>query len=61
MKNQKIIIDAVEKSPIGFNCDMENGTVLATSPTIIVKTPNGALALTKLRELVEVEIGIKLT
>jgi methionyl-tRNA formyltransferase len=61
VKNQKIIIDAVENSPIGFNCDMENGTVLATSPIIVVKTPNGALALTKLRELVEVEIGVKLT
>ena len=46
--NNKIIIDWVEFSDFGFNSDIENGTIINTKP-LIIKTTNGALKLTKLR------------
>jgi methionyl-tRNA formyltransferase len=59
--SQKLIIDKVEESYLGFNYDIENGIILEVEPNIIVKTPNGALEIKKLRKKVEVKIGDKLT
>ena len=47
---QKIIIDKVEFSDAGFQNEIKNGTILKIEPTLIVKTPNGALAINKMRE-----------
>lgn len=57
----KLIIDKVQEASLGFSFDIENGTILEVNPNIIVKTPNGALEITRLREKVELEIGVKLT
>ena len=46
--NQKIVIDWVEFSDFGFNSEIENGTIINKDP-LIVKTTNGALKLTTLR------------
>ena len=43
VNNQKLIIDKVKDCSYGFRFDTENGTILALTPNIVVKTPNGAL------------------
>lgn len=55
--DKKIIIDEVKYSNCGYSNDMENGVILANSPKIIVKTPNGAIELIKIRGLFNPEIG----
>tara|TARA_B110000003_G_scaffold29053_1_gene27412 strand:- start:3048 stop:3908 length:861 start_codon:yes stop_codon:yes gene_type:complete len=59
-ENNKIIIDEVKFSEIGYDSKIENGVVIVNEPNIIVKTPNGALELIKLRTPVSLEIGCKL-
>lgn len=59
-ENNKIIIDEVKFSEIGYNDEIDNGIVLANEPNIIVKTPNGPLELTKLRTPIKLSIGCKL-
>jgi methionyl-tRNA formyltransferase len=44
--NDKITIHQVTFSDYGFNADMPDGLILTTNPHLIVKTPNGAVALT---------------
>ena len=61
INGKKIIIDKVQEVSLGFSFDIENGTILEVEPNIIVKTPNGALEIKRLRKKVELEIGIKLT
>tara|TARA_B100000963_G_C22631185_1_gene675011 strand:- start:716 stop:1588 length:873 start_codon:yes stop_codon:yes gene_type:complete len=46
--DKKIIIDKVDFSSHAFKADMENGLVLRANP-LVIKTPNGALEITKLR------------
>ena len=53
----KLIIDKVEYCFHGFRFDTENGTVLAITPNIVVKTPNGALEIKKYRRKLKIEIG----
>lgn len=48
LNGDKITIDWVEFSDIGFDASVSNGTVLSTNPPT-VKTPNGALELVSLR------------
>lgn len=48
MKGQKVIIDWVEYSDLGFDSAISNGTILTKKP-IIVKTPNGAMELVSIR------------
>lgn len=48
--NQKVIIDKVEYSKLGFNGDMKNGLILKIEPKLVIKTPNGALVINKIRE-----------
>jgi len=58
---QKIILDWVEFDNLGFSYDMPDGEILQTYPYLIVKTPNGALKITKLREgNVKINVGEKL-
>ena len=59
-ENNKIIIDEVKFSEIGYNSKIENGVIIVNEPNIIVKTPNGALELIKLRIPVSLKIGCKL-
>lgn len=59
-EGKKIIVDQAKQSDYGYNSEIANGTVLNTSPNIVVKTPNGALELTKLRDPIELKIGDKL-
>lgn len=51
--NQKIIIDKVEFSDIGYNFSQKNGSVLAVHPDVIVKTSNGAIKLTLFRNEID--------
>jgi methionyl-tRNA formyltransferase len=48
--NEKIIIDKIEKSDIGFDQDLQNGTILSTNP-LIVKCPNTAVEIISHREI----------
>tara|TARA_Y100000816_G_C26106296_1_gene588084 strand:+ start:2931 stop:3791 length:861 start_codon:yes stop_codon:yes gene_type:complete len=57
---KKIIIDKVAEVSLGFRFNEENGTILKINPNIIVKTPNGALELKRIRNLVSVKIGGRL-
>ena len=57
VNNQKLIIDKVKDCSYGFRFDTENGTILALTPNIIVKTPNGALEVKKSRRKLKIEIG----
>ncbi|MDB4171579.1 hypothetical protein N9750_05665, partial [Polaribacter sp.] len=59
-ENNKIIIDEVKFSEIGYHDEIDNGIVLANEPNIIVKTPNGPLELTKLRTPIKLSLGCKL-
>jgi len=47
--NQKIIIDKISYSDYGFNNEMPNGLILKNEPAILVKTPNGVVELTQVR------------
>jgi methionyl-tRNA formyltransferase len=49
---EKVIIDKVVGSNLGYHFDMENGTILNDNP-LIVKTPNGALEILNMRGNVE--------
>ncbi len=49
LRDQKIIIDQIIFSELGYENDMPNGLILRTDPTILVKTPNGVIELIKVR------------
>lgn len=58
LNNEKIIIDWVEFDNLGFSYDMPDGYVLQSNPELVVKVPNGALRITRLRNnLVEINDG----
>ena len=59
-EGEKLIIDEVKFSEIGFNSELKNGTVLVNEPNIVIKTPNGALEITKLRTPIKLKVGSKL-
>ncbi len=44
LNNEKMIINSILFSEHGYSYNMNNGTVLSTSP-LIIKTPNGAIEL----------------
>jgi methionyl-tRNA formyltransferase len=60
VNGNKLTIDEVEEVSNGFNSLTENGIVLEIEPNIIVKTPNGALKLTKFREDIKITKGDQL-
>ena len=43
-----------------LNSELKNGTVLVNEPNIVIKTPNGALEITKLRTPIKLKVGSKL-
>lgn len=49
INEQKVTIDEVQFSDLGFDCTTENGTILSINP-ICVKTANGAIELVAIRE-----------
>ena len=49
VNNQRVIIDELVCSEVGFNNDMPNGLVLETNP-VLIKTQNGVVKLTKVRK-----------
>jgi methionyl-tRNA formyltransferase len=49
LNGQRIIIDKIEYSDLGFNYDTPNGLILKNDPNISVKTPNGVVVLTQIR------------
>lgn len=61
LNNQKIIIDEIQENSNGFRFDTDNGTILEINPKIIVKTPNGAIEINKIRNNFSIKIGDKLT
>lgn len=48
-ENDKIIIDEVSFSELGFNNDAPNGLILQVEPDLVIKTPNGALKIDSIR------------
>ena len=48
--NNKIIIDKISFSKIGFNSELPNGTIIQVKPKLIVKTSNGAVIIELLRD-----------
>ena len=50
IKNQKLIIDKIDLCTLGFDFKTENGTILAVTPNIVVKTTNGALEIKSTRQ-----------
>jgi len=49
LSGMKVIIDQIGFSSKGFSWDMPNGLVVGTEPEPLVKTPNGIVALRKIR------------
>jgi methionyl-tRNA formyltransferase len=49
LNDQRVIIDEIVYSDMGFKQDFPNGMVLGTSP-VLVKTQNGVVELSKIRE-----------
>jgi len=49
INGKKVIIDEVKFSDYAYSFDMKNGLILNNEP-LIVKTPNGAIEITKVRE-----------
>lgn len=54
---QKVIIDRVSFDDAGFQQSTPNGTLLRTEPKVLVKTPNGALAIDSFRGSFEFRDG----
>ncbi len=50
LDGKKIIIDQVAFSDLGYKDSDPNGLILSVEPTVIVKTPNGAIELRNIRE-----------
>ncbi|AWA28645.1 hypothetical protein HYN48_00295 [Flavobacterium magnum] len=50
LDGEKITIDKVTFSDFGFDCNIENGTILQTNPSVLVKTQNGVIELTQIRD-----------
>ena len=49
VNNQRVIIDEIMYTEMGFNQDIPNGKVINTNP-VLVKTANGVVELTKIRK-----------
>jgi methionyl-tRNA formyltransferase len=53
---EKVTIDKISYSNHGYEYDLVNGTILKVNP-LIVKTPNGAIEIKKIREKIELTKG----
>lgn len=47
--NQKVVIDEIKYSELGFKQEIPNGTIVSVSP-LCVKTPNGVIEIVKMRD-----------
>ena len=57
--SNKIIIDEIEFSNVGYNYDMPNGLILSVTP-LLVKTANGVIQIKKFRDIdFELTLGAK--
>ena len=61
-KEDKVIIDKVSFSSHGYHFEDCNGEIIAISPKVLIKTPNGIIALESIRteKKLNFEIGKKL-
>jgi len=50
-KDKLLIIDEIKYSYIGYDNELPNGSILAISPNLLVKTSNGAIEIVKYREI----------
>jgi methionyl-tRNA formyltransferase len=48
-KGKKVVIDEAEKTDLGYSYDIPDGTIIKIHEAPFVKTPNGVLKLTKIR------------
>jgi methionyl-tRNA formyltransferase len=55
-RGQRIIIDKIEYSDSGFMFDMPDGLIISENP-VLVKTPNGVVAITEIRNNIEMKRG----
>ena len=54
-KDEKIIIDKISYSTVGFNNSIPNGTILLVEPKPVIKTSNGAIVLEIIRNNNKIE------
>ena len=57
-KGKKIIIDKISFSEEGFDDSMQNGLIVKTQPKVLVKTPNGIIELSDIRNEHEVKLEV---
>lgn len=50
-RDKLLIIDEIKYSSIGYDNEIPNGSILAISPNLVVKTSNGAIEIVKGREI----------
>jgi methionyl-tRNA formyltransferase len=50
-KDKLLIIDEIKYSNIGYDNEIPNGSILAISPNVVVKTSNGAIEIVRGREI----------
>jgi methionyl-tRNA formyltransferase len=55
-RGQKLIIDKIEYCDSGFMFDMPDGLIISENP-VLVKTPNGVVALKEIRNKIEMKRG----
>jgi methionyl-tRNA formyltransferase len=56
LNDRKVIIDQIEFSDYGFDQHMENGLVVSAKPKILVKTSNGVIELSSIRNIEDLTI-----
>lgn len=54
LNGRKVIIDKISFSEHGYEDSIPNGLILETNPKVLVKTPNGVIELTKIRNEQEI-------
>lgn len=58
LNGKKVKIDKVSFTDFGFESTTSNGTIIKTTPGIIVKTPNGAIELTGVRNREQIQFEL---
>lgn len=55
LNGERIIIDKISYSDFGFENQMPNGFIIKTTPNVLVKTPNGVIELTVVRNFENID------
>lgn len=55
-KDNKITIDKIEYTDVGFNQEIPNGRIIDNAP-VLIKTPNGAIKIIECREKITFDAG----